>query len=72
VVGQLDRAGVLYATSPAMLSAITRLANSRETVERRYVSGTEAIDYTVSARTISKLLTEAYNRMIDRSGPPPF
>lgn len=63
---------MLYATSSAVLSAITRLANSRETVERRYVSGTEAIDYTVPAKTISRLLTEACNRMIDRSGAPPF
>jgi len=64
VVGWLDRAGVLYATPQAALSSITRLANSREGVERRYVSGVEAIDYTESARTISKLLTDAYNRMI--------
>jgi hypothetical protein len=67
VVGQLDRAGVLYATAPAVLSAITRLANSRDTVERRFVSNQEATDYTESARTISKLLAEANNRLIEKA-----
>ena len=64
MVGQIDRAGVLYATAPAVLHAITDLANSRNGLELRDLSEADAAEYVKSASRISKLPTEGYNRTL--------